>query len=52
MPAFVFLSGSEWGEVDVTSCFGVPFPRGEPVMVTDPHAVMKLRGNRFFREVV
>jgi hypothetical protein len=40
------------GEEPGTDAFGLKFPAGVPVEVTDPHAINKLRGNHFFSEVV
>ena len=51
MPRFVFLGGPECGDVDSVVMFGVTLPLGVPVEVTEAHAVRKLRGNMFFREV-
>ncbi len=39
------------GDHAETRVFGLAFPAGEPVEVTDAHAVQKLRGNRDFIEV-
>ena len=50
MAVFVFLGGPECG-VDSVVMFGVALPVGVPVEVTEAHAVQKLRGNMFFREV-
>jgi hypothetical protein len=34
-----------------TDAYGLLFPAGVAVEVTQPHAINKLRGNRFFAEV-
>lgn len=46
MPAFTYI-----GEEHGTDAFGLLFPAGAAVEVTDPHAINKLRGNRYFVEV-
>lgn len=46
MPAFAYIGDHEGTEV-----FGLRFPRGTAVEVSDPHAVMKLRNNSHFSEV-
>jgi hypothetical protein len=38
------------GEEPGTDAFGLKFPAGVAVEVTLPHAINKLRGNRFFAE--
>lgn len=40
------------GEEEETDAFGLRFPRGVPVEVTDAHAVRKLRWNVHFSEVI
>ena len=52
MPLFRFLSGAECGNPAAIVIYGVPFVVGEPVAVDDPFIVHKLRGNRFFQEVM
>ena len=47
MPAFVFLGGPECG-VDSVCMFGVWFPLGAVVEVTDHAIARKLAGNKFF----
>lgn len=44
----VFVYTGEEG----TEAFGLRFPFNVPVEVTDPHAIQKLSGNRFFTEVI
>lgn len=51
MPAFVFLGGPECGDVGGVTMFGIWFPVGAVVEVTDRAIAGKLRGNMFFREV-
>ena len=46
MPAFTYI-GDEQG----TDAFGLLFPAGVAVEVTDGHAIKKLRGNQYFVEV-
>lgn len=45
MAHFTFM-----GELPGTDAFGLTFPAGVAVEVSDPHAINKLRGNRFFVE--
>lgn len=45
MPAFAYL-----GDHAETEVFGLLFPVNEPVEVTDPRAVRKLRNNAHFVE--
>ena len=40
------------GEEPETTAFGLRFPHGVSVEVTDPHAVRKLTNNCFFAAVV
>ena len=40
MPQFTYI-----GEEQGTDAFGLLFPAGAAVEVTDPHAIKKLRGN-------
>ena len=47
MPKFAFI-----GDEQETQGFGLVFPRGVPVEVTDPHAVQKLSRNQFYTEVI
>jgi len=46
MPKFAFI-----GEEEETQGFGLVFPRGVGVEVTDPHAIRKLSNNQFFAQV-
>lgn len=46
MPQFTYI-----GEEQGTDAFGLLFPAGAAVEVTDQHAVKKLRGNQYFVEV-
>lgn len=50
MPHFVFLSGPECGNVDAVDFYGVHFPRGVAVEVTDPFIAAKAKGNATFSE--
>lgn len=50
MPHFVFLSGPECGNVDAVDFYGVHFPAGVPVELTDPAIIAKARGNPTFSE--
>lgn len=50
MPAFVFLGGPECGDVGGVNMFGVWFPLGAVVEVTDHAIAGKLAGNKFFAE--
>jgi hypothetical protein len=52
MPLFTFLSGAECGNPAAIVIYGVPFKVGATVVVDDPFVVHKLRGNRFFQEVM
>ncbi len=49
MAAFIFLGAPP--NVTETVAFGVGFRVGEPVEITDAHAVRKLRGNAHFLEM-
>jgi hypothetical protein len=42
---------SDGNEAGTIVAFGVTFPKGIPVEVTDAHAVHKLSGNAYFRTV-
>jgi hypothetical protein len=46
MPKFAFI-----GEEQETRGFGLVFPRGVAVEVSDPHAVLKLSRNQFYAQV-
>lgn len=46
MPQFTYI-----GEEQGTDAFGLLFPAGVAVEVSDAHAIKKLRGNRYFVEV-
>lgn len=50
MPLFRFLDMKRRGPCFVMHAFGVAFPAGVAVEVTDDAVVAKLRGNRFFEE--
>lgn len=39
------------GDHDETKVLGLTFPKGKPVMVSDPKAAKKLRGNTAFAEM-
>ncbi len=58
MPRFIYAgtrrddpSVSDANPADHTVMFGIAFPRGAAVVVTDPHAVRKLTANHYFRVV-
>ena len=51
MAAFIYLAGPECGDDPVNYSFGMAFPVGVAVEVTDDSVVERLRRNRFFKEV-
>jgi hypothetical protein len=48
---FAFVPGPESADREVNVAYGITFPAGVPVEVSDPFVIRKLRGNRFWREV-
>ena len=51
MPRFIFLNSKPRPPGWVMTFYGVPFPDKAVVELTDPEAIAKARGNRFFLEV-
>jgi hypothetical protein len=47
MPQFTYL-----GDHESVTLWGITFPQGVAVSVSDEHAIGKLRGNNHFSEVV
>jgi hypothetical protein len=51
---FTYLGGTEFDDSEMPAAvtmFGVKFVEGIPAEVTNDHAIKKLKGNKYFREV-
>jgi len=48
---FRFIGDANGDGPDSVKLFGLSFTKGEPVEVSDPHAVAKLQGNSHFEAV-
>jgi len=51
---FVYQGGTEFDDSEMPAAvtmFGVKFIEGVPNEVTDPHAIKKLKGSPYFRQV-